>query len=272
MFSYAGRQVLVVGGGRGIGRGIALAYARAGADVAVAARSLEQLAGVVQEIQALGRDAWALPVDLTAPRAADDLVARALGVLGRIDVLVNSAGDTGRLERDTFELTEADFEHVSALHVRSALFTSIRAAESMVRLGLPGAILNITSVGGQFVSPGAVLYGAMKAAVNHFTATLAMEFGTHGIRVNAIAPGPIDTPLIADRLTTDEDRAAMASFYPLNRVGEVDDVAAAALYLCSAEASWVSGETLVINGGQQATSGMFRWPRIHNEVPPARRI
>lgn len=272
MFSYAGRQVLVIGGGRGIGRGIALAYAQAGANVAVAARSLEQLDSVVKEIQELGREAWALPVDLTATGAAEDLISRALEVLGRIDVLVNSAGDTGRLEPGTFNVTEADFDHVYSLHVRSSLFASIRAAESMVQRGVRGSILNITSVGGAFVSPGAVLYGSAKAAVNHMTATLGMEFGTHGIRVNAIAPGPVDTQLIANRLVTEEDRTAMASFYPINRIGDVDDIAAAALYLCSEEASWVSGVTLVINGGQHATSGMFNWPRRHNEVPPARRF
>ncbi|WP_083749312.1 glucose 1-dehydrogenase [Frankia sp. CcI49] len=272
LFSYLDRRVLVVGGGRGIGRAVALALARAGADVAVAARGREQLDAVVAEIQALGRQAWALPVDLTEPGAPGDLVERALAALGRIDVLINSAGDTGRLERGTFNVTTDDFDHVFGLHVRAALMTSIRAAESMRDRGVAGAILTITSVGGCFPSPGAVLYGAAKAALNHLTSTLGMEFGTHGIRVNAIAPGPVETELIADRLTTAEDRAAMASFYPLNRIGHVDDVAAAALYLCSAEASWVSGVTLLLNGGQHASNGMFRWPRTHNPVPPGRHI
>ncbi|MEX5631516.1 SDR family oxidoreductase [Parafrankia sp. FMc2] len=272
MFSYAGRRALITGGGRGIGRAIALAYAKAGADIAVAARSPGQLDDTVREIKELGREAWALPVDLTARGAPQDLVTRALDVMGRIDVLVNSAGDTGRLERSTFDLTDDDVDHVYQLHVKSALFTSIRAAESMVRLGIPGAILNITSTGGLFPTPGAVLYGSAKSAINHLTSTLGMEFGTHGIRVNAIAPGLIDTPLVADRLVSEEDQIDLASFYPINRVGHVDDVSAAALYLCSAEAGWVSGVTLLINGGQHASNAMFRWPRRHNEVPAGRRI
>jgi NAD(P)-dependent dehydrogenase (short-subunit alcohol dehydrogenase family) len=272
LFSYAGRQVLVTGGGRGIGRAIALAYAQAGANVAVAARDTAQLDTTVKEIQALGREGWALPADLTAPGAPRELVARALAAMGRIDVLVNSAGDTGRQERPTFDLTDDDFFHVYRLHVQSALVTCVESARSMVERGIAGAILNITSTGGRFPTPGAVLYGSAKAAVNHLTTSLAMELGTHGIRVNAIAPGLTDTPLVANRLTTEENQVDLASFYPINRIGRVDDVTAAALYLCSAEAGWVSGEILLINGGQQATNAMFRWPRTHNPVPAGRQI
>lgn len=272
MFSYSGRQILVIGGGRGIGRAIALAHARAGANIAVAARNVEQLNDVVNEIKALGREAWALPVDLSERGAAEGLITRALDALGRIDVLVNSAGDIGLQGRASFDLDEDDFDQVFRLHARASLLTSTKAAQSMVERGIRGAILNIASVGGLFPAPSAVLYGSAKAAVLHLTKSLAMEYGMHGIRVNAIAPGLVETPLIEHLIASEEARADSASFYPLNRLGNVDDVAAASIYLCSDEAAWVSGETLMINGGQHASSAMFRWPRTHNHVPPSRRI
>lgn len=272
---YEGRRVLVTGGGRGLGRAIALAMAQRGASVVVAGRSVGQLEQTVQELEAAGAPSWALAVDLYHVDEAEQLVGRAIEAMGGIDVLVNNAGGWGTTTGAVgpiFEATVAGFDAVYNLNVRSPLFATIAAAKAMVAQGTGGCVLNIASVDGLAPAPTEALYASAKAAVLSLTATLAYEFGTHGIRVNAIAPGVVETEMTAPWLATEEMRADRASFYPLNRIGQPQDVAAAALYLCSEEASWVSGVTLPVCGGQYGTSDTFRWVRSHNPVPDSARM
>ena len=275
LFSYEGKKAVITGAGRGIGRAIALAFARQGADVALAARSVDELEQVAEEVRALGRQAWVLPTDIGDLDQSQKLIERVVTEMGAIHVLVNNAGGgssvaggVGPLDGATVE----GFDSVFNLNVRSPLFASLRAAERMIAQGTGGAILNIVSIDGLFPAPTEGLYGAAKAALINLTATMAVEYGRHQIRVNAIAPGLVDTALVRRALATDEQRQDRSSFYPLGRVGQPEDIASAAVYLCSDDAGWTSGETLLVAGGLKSTTDVFRWVRRHNPVPDSARI
>lgn len=275
MFSYDGKKAVVTGAGRGIGRAIALAFARQGAEVALAARSVDELEQVAGEVRALGRSAWVLPTDIGDLDQSQTLIERAVAEMGAIHVLVNNAGGGSNVPGGVGPLegaTPAGFDSVFNLNVRSPFFASLRAAERMIAQGTGGAILNIVSIDGLFPAPTEGLYGAAKAALINLTATMAVEYGRHQIRVNAIAPGLVDTALVRRALATDEQRQDRSSFYPLGRVGQPEDIASAAVYLCSDEAGWTSGETLLVAGGLKSTTDVFRWVRRHNPVPDSARM
>jgi len=275
MFSFDGKKALVTGGGRGIGRAIALAFARQGADVALAARGRAELEKVAEEIRALGRKAFIHVLDLANTDHAVQMVNAAADELGSLDILVNNAGGITDVPGSIGPLADATleaFDAMYALNVRTPLFAAVAACRVMSRQGTGGAILNIVSIDAVFPAPTEGIYGSAKAAVVNLTKVLAYEAGTDRIRVNAIAPGVIDTRLTEPWLRTDDQRADRASFYPLNRVGVPDDIAGAAVYLCSDEAAWVSGNVLYVTGGQLATSDVFRWVRAHNPVPDSSKI
>lgn len=269
MFSYEGKKVAVTGGGRGIGRAIAVAMAGLGAEVTLASRTKSQLEAVADEIRGLGAAVHVRPCDLTDLEAATTLIDDAASTMGGLDVLVNNAGGgeegwLGALE----DATPESFDAVYQLNLRSPFFAATRAVKHMIAAGTGGAILNVASIDGLVPAPGEALYGSAKAAMISLTQSLAIEVGHHGIRVNAIAPALIDTALVAEWIPSEAVRAERASYYPLNRIGQPEDVAGAAVYLCSDEAGWISGVTIPVAGGQQTTSDIFRWVRRHNPVPP----
>lgn len=253
MFSYAGKTAVVTGAGRGIGRAIALAFARQGADLILAARSVPELEEVAAEVRALGRNAWVVPTDMSRLDQARNLIQEAVRLGGKIDILVNNAGGGSSIPGGVGPLEEATpeaFDAVYALNVKGPFFAALRVAEHMKARGAGGAILNIVSIDGVAPAPGEALYGSAKAALVSLTQNLAIELGRYRIRVNAIAPSLIDTRLVARHLQTPEQRQHRASFFPLGRVGTPEDVAYGAVYLCSDEAGWVSGITLLLAGGE----------------------
>ena len=263
MFSLAGKVCVVTGASRGIGRAIALAFAAQGADVLLAARSRADLDAVRDKITAGGRRAVAQPADVTDLDQLAAVVAAAVGHFGKIDVWVNNAGGFTEAPGSTAEwldVTPAGWEQMLRLNLTAQVFGAQAAARVMRGQPAGGVILFLSSIDSLYAAPGGEgIYGACKAALNNITQTMAVELGQYRIRVNAIAPAVVETPLTAPWLATDEDRRARAAFYPLRRVGRPEDVAAAAVYFASEEAAWVSGAVLLVSGGAVMTSDPYRY-------------
>lgn len=269
----AGTRVVVLAASRGIGRAVVQLFAASGARVAAVARGE---AALIELADADGEGRIVpVPADVREPGAAEQVVRRAADLLGGIDVLVNNVGGWGDVPGETGPLLEAThdaYTSVMDLNIRTTLFATLEAARLMIAKGTGGSICCTASVDGLFPAPGEGLYGAAKAAVVNLVGTLAYELGEHGIRVNAVAPAIVETALTAEWLTGADQRADRESLYPLRRFGQPDDVANAIVFLCSPAAAWISGVTVPINGGQQATGNAFRWVRERNPVPPNRRI
>jgi NAD(P)-dependent dehydrogenase (short-subunit alcohol dehydrogenase family) len=263
VFSLAGRVAVVTGASRGLGRAIALAYAERGADLVLAARGVDALEAVRREVEARGRRAVAHPTDVTDPAALRGLADAAVARLGRLDVWVNNAGGDTSIAggwAEWLDVTEAGWARMLALNLTGQVFGAQAAARAMRARGAGGVILFMSSIDGLYAAPGGEgVYGACKAALHNVTQTMAVELGQHGIRVNAIAPALIETPLTAPWLASEADRRARAAFYPLRRVGQPADVASAAVYLASDEAAWVSGAVLLVSGGAVMTSDPYRY-------------
>jgi NAD(P)-dependent dehydrogenase (short-subunit alcohol dehydrogenase family) len=257
MFDLSGRGVVVTGGGRGIGRGIARAMARSGAKVLVAGRSIGPLDDTVAELHQAGGSARAIVVDITDAASLDSLVQAAIAEFGVIDCWVNNAGsasasDVGPL----IDLTEAAWDAVVDLNLKWTFFAAQAAARTMIGRG--GSIINISSRSGSQPCPMTGQYGAAKAGVESLTATMAVEWGHHGIRVNAVAPGlvPTEDSLAPGGTMGKPTRVArQIESVPLRRLGTVDDIGAACVYLASDEAGWVTGETIQVTGGSRITVG-----------------
>jgi NAD(P)-dependent dehydrogenase (short-subunit alcohol dehydrogenase family) len=249
-----GQVAVVTGGSKGIGRQIALALAGAGADVAVAARGKENLERTASEIEGLGRRAVALPADLSEQSAIEDLVERAKGEFGGFDIWVNNAGAAPFLS--SIDAMRPDgFEKYFRLNFVSA-FHAMRLAGPVLLSRGSGCVLNVASVAAYVASPGLSYYGPAKAALVNLTRTAALEWASGGVRVNAVAPGWIETEMNAvGRQNPDWNRQVLSSI-PLGRWGRPEDVAGAALFLCSPAASWITGTVLVVDGGQTVTNLM----------------
>lgn len=250
-FRLDGKVALVTGAGRGIGRAISLALAAAGADLAVASRTAGDLEALAHDIRSMGRRAAVLACDLTDRDALDGLVPRCIESLGRLDVLVNNAGGAG--PNDPLRTTPAQFMQALEWNVLPA-FALTRAAVPHLRAAGSGSVINITSAAARYAQRSFSSYGTAKAALTQLTRLLAQDFAPE-VRVNAIAPGPVVTDALAKFLTPEVTRA-MESRTPLARLGTVEDIAAAALYLASPASSWMTGKTLELDGGAEATV----WP------------
>jgi len=255
-FRVDGRVAVVTGGGRGIGRGIALALAEAGADVVVAARRQPTLDEVVVGVEKLGRRGLGVATDVNDPAQLDALVDRTVSEWGRIDLLVNNAG--GTMPGQALHLEDEAFEEAFHFNVTSALRLSRRCAGPMMKAG-GGAIVNISSAMGHLVDSGFVAYGTVKAAMNHMTRLLAKEWAPH-IRVNAIAVGATRTDAL-EMVTQNEDiLSQVVARTPMGRLGTVEDIAAGALYLLSDAGGWVTGKILEVDGGTVDSSWPFTMP------------
>jgi 7-alpha-hydroxysteroid dehydrogenase len=247
LFSLEGQVAIVTGAGKGIGRACALAFAGAGADVALAARTQADIDNVAAEIRALGRKAIAVSCDVAEEPALDRLVMRTREELGRITLLVNNAGGAG--PNDPRRMSAAEFNHVLAWNVGPAYVLIQKAAAHMREAG-GGAVVNISSTAARYAQKHFSAYGAAKAALNQLTRNLAQDYAPH-IRINAIEPGTILTDALAPFLTP-ERRQALVDGTPMGCLGQPEDIAAAALFLASPAARWITGKILGVDGGVEA--------------------
>jgi 7-alpha-hydroxysteroid dehydrogenase len=256
-FRLTDRVALVTGAGKGIGRGIALAFAEAGAHVVCAARTRADLESTAAEVRARGRRALVVPCDVMQTQALEALVAATLAEFGRLDLLVNNAGGTG--PRSALATSERFFENALRFNVTSPFLLTRLAVPKMVETAGGGAVVNISSRSSDMVQTAFVAYAAGKAALNMVTRNLAAEFAPK-VRVNAISVGGVDTEALAVVLQNERARRAFEAGTPMGRPGSVEDVAACALYLASPAASWVTGKVFQIDGGSEA-------PAIRVPVP-----
>ena len=244
MSLLADKVAVVTGAGRGIGRAVALAYARMGADVACVSRTEENSAKVAAEVEALGRKAWALAVDVSDTAAVDAAAKEILESAGRVDILVNNAGVT----RDNLlmRMSEEEWDTVLNTNLKGA-FNFTRAFSRPFIKQRSGRIINIASVIGLIGNAGQSNYAASKAALIGFTKSIAKELAPRGITVNAIAPGFIETDMTA--ALDDKVRGEILASVPLGRFGSPDDIAHAAVFLAMEPTGYVTGQVLTVDGG-----------------------
>ena len=245
-----GRVAIVTGSSRGIGRAIALAYAQEGARVIINSRNEKECAAVAGEIEGKGGEAAITPADLTRGEDRQSLVRRALDRFGQVDILVNNAGRT--VVSPSESLAESDWRLTLELDLHAYFLLCQLVAPSMLERKC-GVIINVTSINGTVAFPQRAAYCVSKAGVNMFTKVLAIEWADRGIRVNALAPGYVETDLIRDLIARGlVDRARLEGRTPLRRLAMPEEVAEAAVFLASDAARYITGTVLTVDGGWTA--------------------
>jgi 2-deoxy-D-gluconate 3-dehydrogenase len=246
-FSLKGRVALVTGASRGIGRAVALALGTAGAGVACCARSAAQVDGTADEIRGRGGRAGGFRLDVTQGTEIDGVVRAVEAALGPVDILVNNAGIT--LEKRTVEVADEEWDRVLATNLTASFRLARAVAPGMIDRKL-GKIINIGSMYGAIGVPRYAAYCASKAAVEALTRSLAAEWARHGIQVNCLAPGYMNTDIPREALADEKTRALFLSKVPARRIGEPEEVGPLAVYLASAASDFMTGQTVYLDGGQ----------------------
>ena len=257
-FRLDGKVAIVTGAGRGIGAGIALAFAEAGADVAVASRTQKEIDEVAAQIRALGRRAISVPCDVMQHPELESLVERTQKELGGVDLVVNNAG--GAPWKPFLQTSERVFEEAYRFNVTSAFLLSRFAVPRLLERG-GGAIVNVSSAMGRVTDRGFSAYGAAKAGLSHLTRLLATELAPR-VRVNALAVGAVETSALAPFLAAEGMREKMESLTPLRRIGQPEDIGAAAVWLASPAGAWVTGKVIEVDGGQETTNFPLHLPDL----------
>ena len=249
-FSLDGKVAVVTGSSRGIGRAIAEGFARAGAAVVVNGRDPEAIQTVADAIAAAGGKSLAMRADVSKGAEIQRLIDATAATFGRLDILVNNAG-ISPYYKPAETMTEAEWDEVTAINIKG-VFLCCQAAGRVMIAQKSGRIINMSSIAGQIALPRLVAYSSAKGAVNQLTRVLAAEWAPHGILVNAIAPGYIETDLTKGLRENPKRMDALIRQIPLGRLGSPTEVVGAAIYLASDAASYVTGHILEIDGGWSA--------------------
>ena len=249
------RVAIVTGASQGIGRAIAVEMARVGAHVVACSRRAPALEPVADEVRALGRRALALPCDVADAKQVDEVVARTVDEFGRIDLLVNNAGY--RIRSPFEDLPRSEWDAMVGINLTGVFLFSQAAGRVMIRQRA-GKIINVSSVAGRTGSRGMAAYAAAKAGVTVLTQSLGAEWAKYGIRVNAVAPGPVETEGVLEVWKTPAMIASASREVPLQRLGRPEEIAWAVIFVASDQADFMTGETLYVSGG----------PRVGNREDP----
>lgn len=253
MTRLADKVALITGGGTGIGRACALAFAREGARVALAGRRMDPLARVAAEIERAGGEALAVTCDVTQAEETAQMIRNTVERFGKLNVLVNNAGavEPGTAE----ETSEEQFDRILAVNVKGTFLASRAAIPELRRQG-GGSIINLSSIYGTVGGKRRVAYSAAKGGITLMTRSMALDHGPENIRVNCICPTLVETPLVEELLAEQPDPAAYRAMrtarIPLGRLGRPEDIAELAVYLASDESSWMTGAALPLDGGETA--------------------
>ena len=258
MFSLEDKAIVVTGGGRGIGRGITLAMAQAGAKgVVITGRKAEALEKTAEEARAFGAKVVTVPSDITKAEDIARIVDVTMSEFGYIDGWVNNAGSADPVDvSDLMNMSESQWDHVVDLNLKWTFFCAQAAARTMTR---GGSIVNISSRSGSQPCPMTGQYGAAKAGVESLTATAAVEWGHLGIRVNAIAPGVVPTERDDGSMLNQSRRRRQIETVPLRRLGKVEDIGPLAVYFVSDESSWITGTVVQATGGSRIPVGLLTY-------------
>lgn len=246
-FNLAGRIAVVTGAGRGLGRGAALALARAGADVALVSRSGVELDAVADEIQELGRKSWCIADDLSNVRGTTDLARAIERECGTVHIVAHFAGT--QVRRAAVEITPDDWERVLAVNLATPYFLSCRLAEQMKASGIAGRHIFVGSLTSQIGIRNVAPYAVSKSGIMGIVRSLAVEWASTGTTVNAVIPGYFETALTKDLFADEDRRRWVLSRIPMGRTGTADDLAGAVVFLASDAARYVTGQSIVVDGG-----------------------
>lgn len=247
LFDLTGKVAVVTGGGDGIGKGVSMTLAAAGASVVVSSRTFEKAKMTAEEIERAGGRAVAVSCNVLNKEDLTELIEFAVKTYGTVNILVNNAGGGGGGRENPFDIDRDYVERIYAMNVFAPWQLCKLAAPHMHRSGY-GSIVNITSMSSINNDPGMAIYGSSKAALNHMASNLAYDYGSMGIRINCVGPGATRTHALSTVLTPDIE-SKMLAHTPIRRLGEVSDIAGAVLYLASPISSWESGQVLMVNGG-----------------------
>ena len=242
----AERVALITGASRGIGRGIAVGLAQAGASVALVGREAATLEATARELSAWAPRVLALPADVAEVERLPDLVAATVEQFGRLDILVTAAG--GILRQPAVTVTETDWDALMGVNLKAMFFSCQAAARVMIPQG-GGKIINIASLGSTVGNSSSVVYGASKGGVAQLTKSLALEWAPHNIQVNAIGPGFITTDMTGPLFADAERHRRILEHIPMNRLGTPADLAGAAVFLAAPASDYVTGQVLYVDGG-----------------------